>query len=75
MDKQIAMEVFYIFEGQGIQPGSFTELLIRTINAADAVNKIKLSREFPEYVEAVSAYKTSEASYEELRELAFGEDS
>lgn len=75
MDKQIAMEVFYIFEGQGIQPGNFTELLIRTINAADAVNKIKLSREFPEYVEAVSAYKTSEVSYQELRELAFGDGS
>jgi len=68
----VALEVFHVFEGRGIQPGNFGDLLIRTINAADAVNKIKLSREFPDYVQAISMYKSTESSYQELEQLAFG---
>lgn len=72
IEKMIALAVFYIFEGRGIEAGSFGTLLIKTINAADARNKLKLAREYPEYVRAVSMYKSTEASYRELETIAFG---
>lgn len=72
MDKKAALEVFYVFEGRGIQPGSFTEHLILLIAKADSMNSAKLSAIFPEYVDAVRAYKSTEASYKELETLAFG---
>lgn len=72
MDKMAGLEVFYVFEGRGIKPGSFTEHLIHTIARADSMNSAKLSTIFPEYVEAVRAYKFSEESYKELEALAFG---
>lgn len=72
MDKKVALEVFYVFEGRGIQPGSFKETLIHLIAKTDSMNSAKLSTVFPEYVESVRAYKSSEESYKELEELAFG---
>lgn len=73
MDKKVALEVFYFFEGRGIQPGNFNESLIRLIAKADSMNSAKLSTIFPDYAEAVRAYKFSEESYKELEALAFGD--
>lgn len=73
MDKKVALEVFYVFEERGIRPGSFTEHLIFAIARADSMNSAKLSTIFPDYVEAVRAYKFSEESYKELEALAFGD--
>lgn len=42
----------------GIQPGSFTASLIKTIAIADSDNLARLRLGFPEYVDAVRAYQT-----------------
>lgn len=73
MNKMTAQEVFFVFEGRGIQPGSFTYSLINTIVLADIDNRMRLALSFPEYVQAVRMYKESEESYAELEKLAFGE--
>lgn len=71
-DKNKIREVFYVFEGRGMKPGSFVESLIHTIAKADAKNKAKLSDSFPEYVEIVSTYQNSVEAYDNMVKRAFG---
>jgi len=66
MDNKAILEVFYVMEGRGIEPGSFTRHLIETIAKADATNKGKLALVYPEYVEVVSAYQNSAELYDEM---------
>jgi len=68
-DKIVVFEVFYVFEGRGMKPGSFVESLIETIVKADAVNKSKLYLGFPDYVNVVSAYQNSVEKYNEMSEI------
>jgi hypothetical protein len=58
---------FYGAEG-GVQPGSFTESLMKTIKLADGWNKAKLVHGFPEYVAAL------ELPIELLQAVARGDD-
>lgn len=68
----VISEVFYVFEGRGIQPGSFTESLIIAIAKADAINRAKLATVYPDYVKVVSAYQNSENGYNKMVEKVFG---
>lgn len=69
-EKMIALEVMYVFQGRGIEPGSFTTSLIKAISQADAENKRKLAIVYPEYVSLVSKYFENDDSYNELVSLA-----
>ena len=72
MDNKAILEVFYVFEGRGIQPGSFTESLIIAIAKADAINRTKLATIYPDYANVVSTYQNSENGYNKMVEKAFG---
>lgn len=68
----VISEVFYVFEGRGIQPGGFTESLIIAIAKADAINRAKIATVYPDYVKVVSAYQNSENGYNKMVEKVFG---
>lgn len=54
----VQRHVLAAFGRGGIQPGSFTASLIKTIAIADSDNLARLRLGFPEYVDAVRAYQT-----------------
>ena len=46
----IAQETLFVFEGRGIQPGSFTYSLIKTMALADSENLQRLSFGFQQQI-------------------------
>jgi hypothetical protein len=52
------------------RPGSFAELLVRTIFAADPQQRAILRASYPVFVDAVDKYKNEENGYRELAQLA-----
>lgn len=70
--QRIASHVLYAFGAPGgYEAGSFTSLLIKTIQAADMHNSIKLCRAFPQYGYAVLLARDVDEGLKILTEIAW----
>jgi hypothetical protein len=66
-EKQAAAHVLWYFAREGYQPGSFTEKLLSALAHADTGNLLRLSRVFPELVEAYRLAAHYEGGMDALR--------
>lgn len=69
---ETANHVLFHFGYGGYQAGSFTQLLIPAIAAADPANQDKLALGFPDYVAAVHAYQYDPDGIANLQRIAAG---
>lgn len=69
---ETANHVLFHFGHGGYQAGSFTQLLISAIAAADIINQDKLTLGFPDYVAAVHAMQYDRDGIANLQRIAGG---
>lgn len=69
---ETANHVLFHFGYGGYQAGTFTQLLIPAIVAADVINQDKLALGFPDYVAAVHAYQYDRDGIANLQRIAGG---
>ena len=68
-----AQHVLYVWDKDakgGMEPGSFTTLLIEAIIKADLTNKAKLANEYPGLVRAVSMIQNDRDGLQSLQNIA-----
>lgn len=63
LTRNVIEEVRFVLHGHGgFQPGSFAEALITTFGRADAFNFERLALVFPDYAQAVTAWREGGAA-------------
>lgn len=70
---ETANHVLFHYGHGGYQAGTFTQLLIQTIDHADIVNQDKLALAYPDYVAAIHGVQYDPHGIANLKRIAAGE--